>query len=139
MTVVQSQTFRITTLGLSFSTNVFIRLPNNSDMAWDRYVAPCSYGLWLALAIAACAVAVCLALQNYGHQRNQTLSLSAILFYIHACICQQGQTDESRFIFLLLYVFCCLITQFNFSLLFCLNLCLSFHIFLCPASLNRFY
>jgi hypothetical protein len=60
-------------------------------MAWDRYVTPFSYGLWLAVAIAACALSVCLALTNYGHDRNQSLTVSAILLYIHACFCQQGQ------------------------------------------------
>jgi hypothetical protein len=63
-------------------------------MAWDRYVTPFSYNLWLAVAIAACAFGFCLALTNYGHQRNQNLSLSTILFYIHACFCQQGQSDK---------------------------------------------
>jgi hypothetical protein len=65
-------------------------------MAWDRYVAPFSYGLWLAVAIVACALGVCLALVNYGHERNQNLTVSAIFFYVHACFCQQGQTDISR-------------------------------------------
>ena len=74
---------------------MFIRLLSNSDMAWDRYVAPFSYGLWLAVAIAACAISACLALINYGTERNQDLSLMAILFYIHACFCQQGQTQKS--------------------------------------------
>jgi hypothetical protein len=64
-------------------------------MAWDRYVTPFSYGLWLAVAIAACAITVCLALTNYGHQKNQNLTLSAILFYVHACFCQKGQSDKS--------------------------------------------
>jgi hypothetical protein len=27
-------------------------------MAWDRYVAPFGYGLWLAVAIAVCALSV---------------------------------------------------------------------------------
>ena len=67
-------------------------------MAWDRYVTPFSYSLWLAVAIAACAISVCLALTNYGHERNQNLSLSTILFYIHASFCQQGQRDKSNFL-----------------------------------------
>jgi hypothetical protein len=123
MTIVQSQTFRITKVNLSSSTHVFLRLPNNSDMAWDRYVTPFSYGLWLAVAIVACATTVCLALQNYCHERNQNLAVSAIFFYIHACFCQQGQADNSScFTFLFYIIFCCLITQFNFCLPFCLKL-----------------
>jgi hypothetical protein len=59
-------------------------------MEWDRYVTPFSYGLWLAVAIAACAISVCLSLTNYGHERNQNYTLFAMMFYIHACFCQQG-------------------------------------------------
>ena len=77
-------------------TNVYIRLPNKYDMAWDCYVTPFSYGLWLAVAIAACAICVCLAFINYGHEKNQNLTLSAILFYIHSCFSQQGQKSMSR-------------------------------------------
>jgi hypothetical protein len=62
-------------------------------MAWDRYVAPFTYGLWLAVAIVACAIGVCLALTIYGHDRNQNLTLSAILFYIHARLCLQGHNN----------------------------------------------
>jgi hypothetical protein len=65
-------------------------------MAWNRYFAPFSYGLWVALAIAACALGVSLALTNYGLERNQSLNLPAIFFYIHACFCQQGQSYKSR-------------------------------------------
>jgi len=61
-------------------------------MAWDRYVTPFSYGLWLAVAIAACAISVCLALTNQGNEKNPNLTVSAILFYIHACFCQQGES-----------------------------------------------
>jgi len=64
-------------------------------MAWDRYVTPYSYGLWLAVAIAACAITVCLALTHYGHETKQNLKLSDILFYIHACFCQQGEKYKS--------------------------------------------
>jgi hypothetical protein len=85
------QTYRITTINFSSSYNVFIRLRNISDMAWDRYVTPFSYGLWLAIAITVCALCVCLALTNFSHQTNHNLTVSAILFYIHACFCQQGQ------------------------------------------------
>ena len=85
-------TLKITRVNLHFRIRVFIRLPNNSDMVWDRYFTPFSYGLWLAVAFAVCAIGVCLALTNYGHERNQNLSVSAILFYIHACFCQQGQS-----------------------------------------------
>jgi hypothetical protein len=59
-------------------------------MEWDRYFTPFTYGLWLAVAIAACAISVCLSLTNYGHERNQNHTLSAILFYIHTIFCQQG-------------------------------------------------
>ena len=85
------QTYRITTLNFSSSCSVFIRLPNNSDMAWDLYVTPFSYGLWLAVAFTACALCVCLALTNCGHQTNHNLTVSTIFFYIHAYFCQQGQ------------------------------------------------
>jgi hypothetical protein len=67
-------------------------------MAWDRYVAPFSYGLWLAVAITACVVFVSLALSKYGNKRNQNLNVSAILFYIHACFCQQGESYKSYFL-----------------------------------------
>ena len=76
----------------SSSDNVFIRLPSNSDMTWDRYVAPFSYGLWLAVAIAACVLSVCLALTNYGRERDQNLTVPAIMFYVLGCLCQQGET-----------------------------------------------
>ena len=69
-------------------------------MAWDRYVNPFNYGLWLAVAITACVVGVCLALSKYGHKRNQSLSVSGIFFYIHACFCQQGQSYKFAFAFL---------------------------------------
>jgi len=72
-------------------------------MAWDRYVTPFSYGLWLAVAFAACAISICLALTNYGQERNQNFSVSAILFYIHACLCQQGQTHNLVFYLLSFY------------------------------------
>jgi hypothetical protein len=91
-------TYRITTANLYFSFNVFIRLPNNADMAWDRYVAPFSYGLWLAVAIAVSVLSVCLALTVYGHKRKQSLTVSAIFFYIQACFCQQGQSYNLFFI-----------------------------------------
>ena len=90
-----SQIYRLTTVILSSSTNLFIRLPNNSDVEWDRYVTPFSYGLWLAVAFTFCAISVCLALINYGRERNQNLTLSTILFNIHSCFCRQGQSDKS--------------------------------------------
>jgi hypothetical protein len=67
-------------------------------MTWDRYVAPFSYGLWLAVATAACALSVCLALTTCGHERNQGLTLPTTFFCIHACFCQQGQTDKTHFL-----------------------------------------
>jgi hypothetical protein len=66
-------------------------------MAWVRYVTPFSYGLWLAVAIAACAISVCLALTSQGHEKNHNLTLSAILLYIHACFCQQGESYKFQF------------------------------------------
>jgi hypothetical protein len=101
-----TQTYRITSVSLHFSFNLFIRLPNNSDIAWDRYVTPFSCGLWLAVAIAACAISVCMALTNHGHEGNESLTVSAILFHIHACFCQQGQSENS----------CCLPSLFLYVL-----------------------
>jgi hypothetical protein len=75
---------------LSSINNVFVRLPRSSDMSWDRYVAPFSYGLWRAVAIAACALSACLALTSCGHDRNLGVILPAVFFYIHACLCQQS-------------------------------------------------
>jgi len=69
-------------------------------MTWDRYVTPFSYGLWLAVAIVACALGVCLVFINYGYEKNENLTVSAIFFYVHACFCQQGQTDKLVFTFL---------------------------------------
>jgi len=60
-------------------------------MAWDRYVTPFSYGMWLAVAIAACVLCVCLALTNFSNNSKQRLSLIDTLFYIPSCFCQQGQ------------------------------------------------
>ena len=91
-------TFVITTVNFHSSTKVYIRLPDNSDMAWDRYVLPFSYGLWVAIAIAGCVLGVCLAFTSYGHERNQHLTVFAILFYIHACFCQQGQSNKIYFL-----------------------------------------
>jgi NADH:ubiquinone oxidoreductase subunit K len=61
-------------------------------MSWDRYVTPFSYGLWLAVTIAACAISVCLALTNQSHEKKHNLTVSAILFYIDACFCQQRES-----------------------------------------------
>jgi hypothetical protein len=47
--------------------------------------------MWLAVAITVCGVGVCLAVTNYGHERKQNLTFSAIFFSIHACFCQQGE------------------------------------------------
>jgi hypothetical protein len=75
-------------------------------MAWERYVAPFTCGLWLAVAIAACALSVSLALTSCGNERNQGPTLPAVFFYIHACFCQQGQTHKShRVAFYLFYIF----------------------------------
>jgi len=67
-------------------------------MTWNRYVAPFSYGLWLGVAIAVCVLSVCLALTNYGHERDQGLTVSAIFFYVFGCLCQQGETSHSYFL-----------------------------------------
>jgi len=83
----------ITTVNSNSNTNVYIRLPNKYDIAWDHYVTSFSYGLWLTVAIAACASGVCLVLINHDHGRNLNFTLSAILFYIHACSCEQVHTN----------------------------------------------
>jgi hypothetical protein len=85
-------------------------------MAWDRYVTPFSYGLWLAVAISVCALGVCLALTNYGHQTKKKLSMSEIFFYIHASFCQQGRNYKSKF--LPSYFLVILTLQHNLILLF---------------------
>jgi len=72
-------------------------------MTWDRYFAPFSYGLWVAVAIAACVLSVCLALTVYGHKGKQSLTVSAIFFYIQACFCQQGQSYKYRCFCLLIF------------------------------------
>jgi hypothetical protein len=79
---------------LPSSNNIFIRLSNKSDVEWDRYLTPFSYGLWLAVAITVCAIGVCLAITNYGYEMKQNLTFSAILFSIHACFCGQGERIE---------------------------------------------
>jgi hypothetical protein len=73
-------------------------------MSWDRYVTPFNYGLWLAVAIAVCALSVCLALNFFGHDRNQSLIVPAVLFYIHACFCQQGEKVKSSYVAVFLYL-----------------------------------
>jgi hypothetical protein len=82
-------------INLSSRINVFIRQPSNSDVAWDRYVTPFSYGMWLAVAITVCAVGVCVAVTNCGYERKHNLTFSAILFFIHACFCRQGESYGS--------------------------------------------
>ena len=102
---------------LSSSDNVFIRLPNNSDMTWERYVAPFSYGLWLAVAIAVCVLSVCLALTNYGHDRVQGLTVPAIIFYVFGCLCQRGEASNSYFSVVLLSKIYAVIYIFHSSLI----------------------
>jgi hypothetical protein len=87
-------------------------------MTWDRYVAPFSYGLWLAVAFATRALSVCLALTNCGCERNEDLTVSAILFYIHTCFCQQGQNNKSHYVtYIISILYCCYpMTNFHFSL-----------------------
>jgi hypothetical protein len=71
-------------------------------MVWGRYVAPFSYGLWLAVVITACVLGVCLGLTNYCHESHQSLSLIATVFYIPACFCQQGKKAKLSYEFFLL-------------------------------------
>ena len=84
-------------INLSFSSSIYIRLSSRSDMAWNHYVTPFSYSLWLAVAIAACVLFVCLALTNFTNKSNQRLSLIATIFYIPTCLCQQGQKAISLY------------------------------------------
>jgi hypothetical protein len=75
-------------------------------MAWDRYVTPFGYGLWLAVAITFCAIGVCVAVTNYGYERKKNLTFSDIFFSIHACFCQQGESDGFCFMpYLFPYIF----------------------------------
>jgi hypothetical protein len=71
-------------------------------MAWNRYVTPFSYRLWLAAAIAGCVLGVCLAVNNFSKKSNQRLSLFDTVFYIPSCICQQGQKANSLYGFFIL-------------------------------------
>jgi hypothetical protein len=121
---------------------VYIRLPNNSAVTWNRYFAPFSYGFWLAVAIAACALSVCMALTTCGRERKQGRTVPAVFFYIHACFCQQGQTDEFAFVLLTLCPFFLLysynIVSFSSSIM--LKFIPSvFRILPCCPSQNRFY
>lgn len=82
---------------MCFSIKVFIKIPNSSDMAWNRYVSPFSHGLWLAVAMSGCALCLCLAITNFSHDRQKekhSLTASEILFYIFGCLCQQGQNSD---------------------------------------------
>jgi hypothetical protein len=96
---------------MCFSIKVFIKIPNSSYMAWNRYVVPFSYGLWLAVAMSACAICVCLAITNFSHDgrsKKHSLTMSEILFYIFGCLCQQGQNSlhsEASSSFLKSYIF----------------------------------
>lgn len=87
---------------LSFSAKVFLRPHSISDMAWDRYVIPFNYGLWLVAVITGCALGVCLAITNFSNKNNQSLSLIATIFYIPSCFCQQGQKANPSYDFLIL-------------------------------------
>jgi hypothetical protein len=81
-------------------------------MTWDRYVLPCSYGLWLAVAITGCALGVCLAITNFSKKSNQRLSLFDTVFYIPSCICQQGQEANSLYEFFILSFMLSLVVLF---------------------------
>jgi hypothetical protein len=109
--------FRNLNSNLSSSDNVFIRLPNNSDMRWERYVAPFSYGLWLAVGIAVCVLSVCLALTNYGHEGVQGLTVSDVFFYVFGCMCLRGETSNSYFSLVLLSKIYAVIYIFHSSLI----------------------
>ena len=106
---------------MSSSDNVFIRLPSNSDMTWDRYISPFSNCLWLAVAIAVCVLSVCLALtyyghdRNYGHDKNHGLTVPAILFYVFGCVCMQGETSASYFSLVSPLGLCLYLRSFLFS------------------------
>ena len=107
-------------------------------MAWDRYFAPFSYGLWMAVAISVCAITVCLALTNYGHESNQTLSLIDTVFYIPACFCQQGKSKLSYEFFLLSSMFPVAVLFFPLIpfctfLIFSCHSYSSFYVYLCTA------
>jgi hypothetical protein len=91
-----------------FSFGIYIRVPNNADMAWDRYITPFNNGLWLAVAIAACVLCVSLALTNFSNKGNQSLSLIATVFYSPSCLCQQGKkANHLCALFTLFYVSYC--------------------------------
>jgi hypothetical protein len=103
-------------------------MPDSSDMAWNSYVAPFSHSLLLAVATATCALTVFLALTNTSHgglERNQSLTVAAIFFYILGCLCQQGQAEDIlnpecnyglfHFVFLYCYLFCSLLFPPFFS------------------------
>jgi hypothetical protein len=60
-------------------------------MAWNHYVTPFRYAMWLAVAIAACVLGVCLALINFIKNSKEKLSLIDTLFYIPSYFCQHGQ------------------------------------------------
>jgi len=66
-------------------------------MAWNHYVTPFSYRLWLAVAIVACVLCVCLALTNFSNKMNERLGLIATVYYIPTCLCQQGQMAISLY------------------------------------------
>jgi hypothetical protein len=106
------------TINFSFSSSIYIHLPSRSDMAWNRYLAPFSYCLWLAVAMAACVLCVCLALTNFSNNSNQSLSLIATVFYIPSCFCQQGQMPNPLYgPFILSFMFFRVVLFFNFRFL----------------------
>jgi hypothetical protein len=93
--------------GSCFSTDVYIRTPEKSDMGWNLYLAPFSYGLWLAVVMAICALSFCLVLTNCSPGREKgdnSLSVSAVLFYIFGCLCQQGEAAYPIYIFLIMNI-----------------------------------
>jgi len=88
-------------------------------MAWNRYITPFSYRLWLAVAIAAFVLCVCLALTNFSNNSKQRLSLIDTLFYIPTCFCQQGQKVNLIYeVFILLFMLLLLVPFFHICCLF---------------------
>ena len=96
---------------------MFLRPHSISDMAWDRYVTPFSYGLWSVATITGCALGVCLAIINFSNKRNESLSLIATVFYVPSCFCQQGQKAILTYEF---FNFCFVLPVLIFFLLFLL-------------------
>jgi hypothetical protein len=104
-TTPSKQASKLNTKHFSFSFSIYIRLPSRSDMAWNRYMTPFSFGLWLAVAIVACVLCICLTLTNFSKNSEQRFSLIDTLFYIPSCFCQQGQNANPLYeLFILSFI-----------------------------------